>query len=137
MGGTGNGGSDMSEQGKTMVPWYGADFSKMQTNALSLHGDEDVNPYLTIRGSDWHADTYRCAPGAKDLLVLKGAKHGLGGISGWDAAEGDDGNPERLGLVQRMSLAYLRSQLFEGDKAWEEACKAFGEIDQGRVESKV
>lgn len=135
--GIGNGGADISKFGKNLVPFYGGNFSKMATPALVVYGDEDVSPHLTIRGADWHADPYALAPGPKDLLTLKGAKHGLGGISGWDAAETLDGSPERLAIVQRMTWAYLRSQLYEGDGAWAAACKALERLEgQGKVESK-
>ena len=135
--GIGNGGTNLSDFGKKLVPFYGADFSKMGTPALVVYGDEDISPHLTNRGSDWHADPYTLAPGPKDLLTLNGAKHGLGGISGWDAGETLDESPERLAVVQRMTWAYLRSQLYEGDRAWAEACKALEELEgQGKVESK-
>lgn len=69
--------------------------------------------------------------------MLKGAEHGLGGISGWDTAECDDSSPARLAVVQRMTWAYLRSQLYEGDTVWAEACEAFQRLEgQGKVESK-
>jgi hypothetical protein len=109
----------------------------MTSPALVVYGDQDVSPHLTVRDADWHADAYKFAPGQKDLLTLKGAKHGLGGISGWDAAETLDESPERLAVVQRMTFAYLKSQFSKGDPAWEEAVKAFGKLEsQGKVESK-
>lgn len=136
--GTGARSEDLSGFGKTtLVPFYGVDFGTMASPALVVYGDEDVGPHLTVRGADWHADPFTLAPGAKDLLTLKGAKHGLGGISGWDAGETLDESPERLAVVQRMTWAYLRSQLCEGDPAWTGACKAFEGLDgQGTVESK-
>ena len=135
--GIGNGGADLSDFGKKLVPFYGADFGKMATPALVVYGDEDVSPHLTMRGADWHADPYALAPGPKDLLTLKGAKHILGGISGWDANETLDESPERLAIVQRMTWAYLRSRLYDGDGAWLKACKALEGLEgQGKVESK-
>ncbi|KAJ4390121.1 hypothetical protein N0V93_007595 [Gnomoniopsis smithogilvyi] len=130
--------ADVSEQGKThLIPFYGGDFSTMKTPALVVYGDEDIGPHLTTRGADWHADPYSLAPGPKDLLTLTGAKHGLGGVSGWDTAEADDESPERLALVQRMTWAYLRSQLCQDDSAWAEARKSFAGLEgQGTVESK-
>ncbi|KAL7624825.1 hypothetical protein AAE478_004039 [Parahypoxylon ruwenzoriense] len=101
--GTGKGGSDLSDLGRKMDPFYGPDFSEMKTPALIVNGDEDLSPHITIRGADWHADCYTLAPGPKDLLWVKGAKHGLGGVSGWDAAETEDESPERLAMVQRMT----------------------------------
>lgn len=137
--GVGNGGADLSENARTnLLPFYAPDFSTMKTPALVVFGDEDVGPHLTVRGADWHADPYFLAPGPKDLLTLRGAKHGLGGVSGWDTAEAaDDESPERLAIVQRMTWAYLRSQLYQEDAAWTEACKSFASLEgQGAVESK-
>lgn len=137
--GIGNGGADLSENARTnLIPFYAPDFSTMKTPALVVYGDEDVGPHLTVRGADWHADPYFLAPGPKDLLTLRGAKHGLGGVSGWDTAEAaDDESPERLAIVQRMTLAYLRSQLYQEDAAWMEACQSFASLEgQGVVESK-
>ncbi|KAJ6555408.1 hypothetical protein DFH09DRAFT_1165318 [Mycena vulgaris] len=115
--GIGKGGADISEAGKIPHP--------------------DLGPHLTIRDATWHADPYTLAPGPKDLFIMKGAKHGLGGISGWDASETLDESPERLAAVQRMTWAYLKSQLYEGDKAWLEACKAMEGLEEiGTVESK-
>jgi hypothetical protein len=137
MAGSGKGGTDMSEAGSRLVPFYGPNFSKMITPGLVVYGDQDVSPHLTKRGADWHGDIFRLAPGPKDLLVIKGGKHGLGGVSTWDAAETRDESPERLAVVQRMTLAYLRSQLYKGDGAWVEACKVFEKlVAQGKVESK-
>lgn len=136
--GIGRGGADLSEFGKTtLIPFYDADFSTMRTPALVVFGDEDVGPHLTVRGADWHADPYSLAPGPKDLLTLKGAKHGLGGVSGWDTAEADDESPERLAIVQRMTWAYLQSQLYQDDMAWPRACKSFASLEgQGTLETK-
>lgn len=133
--GTGNGAEDLSDMGRTRVPPYGPDFTTMAKPALVVYGDEDVSPHLTIRGADWHADSYTLAPSPKDLLTLRGAKHSLGGISGWDAGEAQDESPERLAVVQRMTWAYLRSQLYVGDTAWAEACQVLGER-QGKVDRK-
>ncbi len=51
----------------------------------------------------------------------------LGGITGYDAAETTDENPERVATIQRLTLAYLRSTLYAGDPAWSEACAAFAD----------
>ena len=135
--GIGNGGADLSDSGKKLIPFYSPDFSTMATPALVVYGDEDDNPLSTVRGASWHADPYTLAPAPKALLTLKGAKHGLGGISGWDAGETADESPERLAVVQRMTWAYLRSQLYEGDGAWAEARKAFEALEEhGTIKSK-
>ncbi|KAI1089475.1 alpha/beta-hydrolase [Rostrohypoxylon terebratum] len=135
--GTGKGGDNLSEMGRRMVPFYGPDYTEMKTPALVVCGDEDVSPHLTSRGADWHADPYFLSPGPKDLLWIKGAKHGLGGISGWDAGETQDESPQRLAAVQRLTTAYLRSALYEGDHSWAEAAKALEQhAELGSIESK-
>ncbi|KAH7024972.1 Alpha/Beta hydrolase protein [Microdochium trichocladiopsis] len=109
----GTGYQGLSEQGKAILPFYDIDFSTMKIPALVVYGDEDVQPFLTTRGADWHADPYTMSPGRKALLTLKGAKHGLGGIAGWDVKEADDDDIERLYLVLKTSWAYLWSALHD------------------------
>ncbi|MEY9943009.1 alpha/beta hydrolase family protein [Kitasatospora sp. GAS1066B] len=114
------------------------DFSAMTTPALVVAGDKDTSAHLTVRGPQWHADPYVLAPGPKSLLTLFDAEHGLGGVSGYDVAETTDENPERVAVVQRLTWAYLRSELYPGDSAWQAACDALtaGPDPLGRVESK-
>ncbi|MFD6066960.1 MULTISPECIES: alpha/beta hydrolase family protein [Amycolatopsis] len=114
------------------------DFSAMTTPALVVAGDKDSSAHLTVRGPEWHADPYFLSPGRKTLLTLFGAEHGLGGISGYDVAETTDENPARVAVLQRLTAAYLRSELFPGDPAWQEAAEALAaESDPpGYVESK-
>ena len=114
------------------------DFAAMTTPTLVVAGDKDSSPHLTIAGPDWHADPYFLAPGPKTLLTLFDAEHGLGGVSGYDVAETTDENPERLAAVQRLTWAYLRSELYPGDSAWQAARDALaaGPEPLGRVESK-
>lgn len=114
------------------------DFSRMTTPALVVAGDQDASAHLTVRGPSWHADPYALSPGRKSLLTLFGAEHGLGGISGYDVAETTDEDPERVSVVQRLTSAYLRSELHPGDPAWRSACDdlASGPHPLGRVESK-
>ena len=50
-----------------------------------------------------------------------GAKHSLGGVSGYDVRDPQDDDAEHLGVVQRLSWAYLRSELYPGDPAWHDA----------------
>ncbi|OXM50440.1 alpha/beta hydrolase family protein [Amycolatopsis alba] len=109
------------------------DFSAMATPALVVAGDKDSSTHLTVRGPEWHTDPYFLSPGRKTLLTLFGAEHGLGGISGYDVAETTDENPDRVAAVQRLTWAYLRSELNPGDTAWQVAC---GELALGRVEEK-
>jgi predicted dienelactone hydrolase len=139
LGGTGVGGPDnLTEAGLELVPFYDLDFTTMRAPALICWGDEDVDAVLTKRGADWHLDPYTLAPGPKDALMVKGGHHAFGGVSGWDAAETKDESPERLAAVQRLTWAYLRSQLYEEDPAWQEACKALEALPQiGKVETKA
>ena len=119
----GNGGNDLT----AAAAKYSAlnpDFSHLTTRTLVVFGDHDLSPHLTVRGADWHADPYHRSPGADGLLTLLGAGHGLGGIAGHDAKETDDEDPDRLEATRRMTWAYLRSALYEGDPAWAAACKA-------------
>ncbi|MEU9469212.1 chlorophyllase [Streptomyces avermitilis] len=114
------------------------DFSKMTTPTLVVAGDKDASAHLTVRGPEWHADPYVLSPGPKSLLTLFDAEHGLGGVSGYDVAETTDENPERVAAVQRLTWAYLRTELYPGDSAWQAACDALtaGPDPLGRVESK-
>ncbi|MEV4171193.1 chlorophyllase [Nonomuraea sp. NPDC049709] len=114
------------------------DFSGMATPALVVAGDKDASTHLTVRGPDWHADPYFLSPAPKTLLTLFGAEHGLGGVSGYDVAETTDENPQLVAAVARLTWAYLRSRLYPGDSAWQEACDELttGPDALGRVESK-
>jgi len=134
----GKGGADLSAFAAAMYSALNPDYSHMVTPTLVVAGDSDVSPHLTVRGADWHADPYHLSPGADALLTLRGGKHGLGGVAGYDAAETDDENPDRLAVVQRMTWAYLRSALFAGDPAWGLACEALQAhaSGQGSVQAK-
>ncbi|MGW8698611.1 alpha/beta hydrolase family protein [Streptomyces eurythermus] len=114
------------------------DFSTMKTPALVVAGDKDASAFLTVSGPDWHTDPYVLSPGPKSLLTVFDAEHGLGGISGYDVAETTDENPERAAAVATLAWAYLRSELYPGDSAWQTAREALtaGPNPCGRVESK-
>ncbi|CAG7555195.1 unnamed protein product [Fusarium equiseti] len=137
MGALGNGTTDMSEGGSNMMPFYNIDFSNMKTPCLVAWGDSDVSPHLTTRGADWHADPYNESPGPKASYEITGGKHGFGGVSGWDALECQDESAERLAAVQRVSWAYLMSQLYPEDDSWEKAKKAIASHSEiGKIEEK-
>jgi predicted dienelactone hydrolase len=114
------------------------DFSTMTRPALVVAGDKDDHPFMKTAGAAWHADPYRLSPGPKSLLTVFGGEHGLGGIAGYDTSETSDESPERAGAVQSLTRAYLRSQLFPGDPAWQNAQRALADAPSqlGRVESK-
>jgi predicted dienelactone hydrolase len=135
----GRGGDALSEVAAKNYPSFSTvDFSTMTTPALVVAGDRDDSPHLTVRGAQWHTDPYLLAPGPKSLLTLFGAEHGLGGVAGYDVAETTDESPERVAAVQRLTWAYLRTELYPGDSAWQAAREALaaGPDPLGRVESK-
>jgi len=135
----GNGGADLSAFAAEHISFFlKPSFAEMTTPTLVVVGDEDVSPHLTVRGADWHADPYFLSTGPKCLLTLFGAGHGLGGVSGYDAAETTDENPERVAAVQRLTWAYLRTALYPEDAAWPAARAAFMEVPNpmGKVECK-
>lgn len=111
--------------GKDMAPWaaenfpaIGAnDFGHMTLPSLVITGTEDFASVFSER-KDWRADAYRLSQAPKSLLTLDGAGHLFGGISGYDAKETSDEDPDRVAAVQRITWAYLRSALFPGDDAW-------------------
>lgn len=134
----GNGGDSLSDFARTHYTALNPDFSHMTIRNLVVAGDSDDSPHLTVRGAEWHMDPYHHSPGSEALLTLLGAKHGLGGISGYDAKETDDEDPDRLAVTQRMTWAYLRSALYEADPAWGIACAALERHGDalGRVTTK-
>jgi predicted dienelactone hydrolase len=102
----------------------GTTFDAMTGQALIVVGDKDHNPMFTNR-ADWRADPYHRSPGDnKTLLTVFEAEHMLGGISGYDAGETTDENPERVAAIRAMIWAYLRSALVPGDPAWDLAVQA-------------
>ena len=120
----GNGGASLSEATARRFSFFNPDFSHLTTPTLVVVGDDDASPHLTVRGPAWHADAFYEGPGADALLTMIGGKHGLGGIAGYDARETDDEDPERMEIVLRMTWAYLRSALYDGDDAWPTAKQA-------------
>lgn len=137
IGGTGSGGDALSQPGRQRLPFYGASFNDMRTPALVIWGELDENEQLTSRGAKWHEEPYSLSPGPKVSFMVKGAKHGFGGISGWDAAETADESPERLTAVLRIIVAYLRSQMVQKDSSWDLACTALESLGHiGNLEVK-
>jgi len=120
----GNGGESLSENAKENYSALNPDFSHMVTKTLVVAGNADLATHLTIRGPDWYKDPFREGPGADAMLTLIGGKHGLGGVSGYDAKETSDEDPDRLAVVQRMTWAYLRSAFDADNRAWSNACHA-------------
>jgi predicted dienelactone hydrolase len=135
----GRGADALSEFAAKNYPFFSTmDFSEMTTPALVVAGDKDASAHLTVLGPEWHADPYFLSPGPKSLLTLFGAEHGLGGVAGYDVAETTDESPERVAAVQRLTWAYLRTELYPGDPAWQAARDELAASPDplGRVESK-
>ena len=109
----------------------------MTTQALVIAGENDFVADFSSH-ADWRADAYYMSPSPKSLLVFYGAQHILGGISGYDASETSDENPERVAAVRALTWAYLRTALYPGDSSWADALAVL-EADPNapaRVESK-
>jgi dienelactone hydrolase len=112
------------------------DFSKMRGEALVIAGDQDLNPMFSDRLS-YRWDAYTHAPASSTLLTFFGAEHMFGGISGYDAEETTDENPERVATLRALVWAYLRSHLYADDTAWADAVVALEDDDPiAKVESK-
>lgn len=129
--------------GADLAPWASehysvlgtTDFSQMKRPALVVVGDKDMSPNFSAR-EDWRFDGYNASPGPKCLLTVYGGGHMLGGISGFDAAETTDEDPQRVADVQWATWSYLRTGLYPDDPAWatvmremKDASDPFGRID--------
>ncbi|MFD7509784.1 alpha/beta hydrolase family protein [Streptomyces sp. NPDC059853] len=115
-------GDSLSPFAAEHFPFMRPSFAAMTAPALVVAGDRDDSP-LSTRGPDWFTDAYTHSPGSKSLLTLYGAEHSLGGVSGYEAAETTDEDPARVGLLQRLTTAYLRAVL--GDATgWQTAAAA-------------
>ena len=112
-------------------------FADIAVPAFVVAGDLDSTANFSER-KDWRADAYTYSPGPKTLLTMFGAKHALGGVSGYDVAETQGQDSERLGVVQRLTWAYLRTALYPADSSWSEASAALASRanSQGKIESK-
>lgn len=114
------------------------DFSTMTGTALVVAGDADLNPYFSARLS-YRSDAFTLSPQPDTtLLTLVGAEHIYGGVSGYDAKETSDENPERVATLRALVWAYLRSRLFAGDPAWRDAVNTLVGAEQplGTVDTK-
>ena len=134
--GTPGNGADLAEFAKEHYTVLAHnDFSSMKTAALVVAGDQDSNARFSDR-RDWRLDGYSLSPGPKCQLIVYGGGHMLGGISGFDAAETSDEDPQRVADVQWLTWSYLRTGLYPQDTAWETATRElsatanpFGKVD--------
>lgn len=111
------------------------DLSTMTTPALVVAGDRDLNLDFSNR-LGYRSDAHRCSPAPKSLLTVFGAEHVLGGISGDDASETTDENPERVSAVRALARAYPWSQPYPDDKAWTEALTALGDEPKAVLDAR-
>jgi len=137
----GEGGANLTPSAAEHLPYMNPNFAHMGTPSLVVVGDADDTPRkhrITVRGPDWMTEPYALSPGAESLLTLFGAEHSLGGIAGYEVAETTDENPQRVGLIQRITWAYLRHALDITDASWLAAQQILaGSVDlRGRIESK-
>ena len=116
----GTGGPNLSPYAAEHYPFMHPDFSGMTTPTLVIAGDQD-NGAMTVRGPEWWREAYDLSGGQKALFTVFGGEHSLGGIPGYESRETTDESVGRVDAVQRLSGAYLRSALYPGDPAWDEA----------------
>lgn len=135
----GTGGRDLTPFAAEHFPFMNPGFGEMRTPSLVVAGDRDQS-LLSRRGPDWWHDAYLQSPGAEALLTLSGAEHSLGGIPTYTAATEttEAESPELLALVQRVTTAYLRRALGQGDDDWSQVHTELQADSQplGRLESK-
>lgn len=134
---TGLAGDDLHPFAQANFPFMRPSFGELTTPTLIVAGDHDQS-MMSSRGPDWFTDAYTYSPGATDLLSFYGAEHALGGIVGYEVAETTDENPQRVAVIQRMSIAFLRTALQIDENSWPAARAAFSDsIDPiGRADSK-
>ncbi|WP_052034221.1 alpha/beta hydrolase family protein [Sphingobium lactosutens] len=132
----GRGGADLSDLGRQITPYLDSNFAEMTTRTLVVAGDADQSP-LTVRGPDWFGDPFHLSPGGEALLTLHRGEHMLGGISGYEVTETTDESPERVAVVQKVTLAYLQLALKHDSDAWASACMAVtADSEAARIEQK-
>lgn len=133
---TGTGGDDLTPFAAETFPFMNADFTQLNTPALAVAGDHDQS-LLSTRGPDWFTDGYHLSPGIRELLVLFGGEHSLGGIAGIGLVATTDENPDRVALIQRVTTSYLRTALGVESSSWATARAAVAEAAAlGRLDSK-
>ncbi len=119
------------------VPLKGTNYSTMTLPALVVNGDKDKNANFSDL-ENWRADAYHHSPGPKCLLTIFGAEHIFGGISGYDALETSDENPDRVYFLCMSIMAYLRTAFNPKDTSWEDLKKEINTVAdaKGRIDCK-
>ncbi|WP_159793015.1 alpha/beta hydrolase family protein [Puerhibacterium puerhi] len=98
-------------------PFMRPSYPHLTTPTLVVAGGSDRSA-LSTRGPDWFTDAYTLSPGATAMLTLPGGEHSLGGIVGHEVAETTDPDPARVRIIQRVTTAFLRTQLGLDAAAW-------------------
>ncbi|MEU8789618.1 chlorophyllase [Streptomyces sp. NPDC048643] len=130
----GKGGDELTPFAHENLPWLrDQDFSHITVPHLVVAGDED-EVGLSTRGPAWTVDPYLLSGSThKSLLTVHGGQHFLGGISGYEVAETTDENPERVALVQQVTLAYLRHVTGIDSTGWAKTQAALTEVAAHRL----
>ncbi|MFC9875625.1 alpha/beta hydrolase family protein [Nocardia salmonicida] len=133
----GRGGTELTAFAREHLPWLrDQDFSHISAPGLVIAGDDDNLP-LSTRGPAWTTDPYTLSRANKSLLTVFGGQHFLGGISGERVTETTDENPDRVALIQQVTLAYLRHVAGIDRSGWTTAQTVLTPAHPlGRLESK-
>ncbi|MEV4157746.1 chlorophyllase [Nocardia salmonicida] len=133
----GRGGTELTPFAREHLPWLREqDFSHINAPGLVVAGDDDNLP-LSTRGPAWTTDPYTLSRANKSLLTVFGGQHFLGGISGEHVSETTDENPDRVALIQQLTLAYLRHVAGIEHSGWTRAQAVLTPTHPlGRLESK-
>lgn len=99
------------------VPLKGTNYGAMTLPALVVNGDKDMNSNFSDL-DNWRADAYYHSPAPKSLLTIFEAEHIFGGISGYDASETTDEDPDRVTFLCMSVIAYLRTAFDENNTSW-------------------
>ncbi|WP_308279645.1 alpha/beta hydrolase family protein [Phycicoccus mangrovi] len=117
------------------LPFMRPDYSTMTAPALVIAGEKDQSK-MSTRGPDWFLDAYELSPSPKNLLVVPGGEHTLGGIAGEAVSETTDPDPARVELVADAVSAYLRDLLGTTDGAWDSLSRDLQDRHGARLERK-
>jgi dienelactone hydrolase len=119
------------------VPLKGTNYGTMTLPVLVVNGDKDKNSNFSDL-DNWRADAYHHSPGPKSLLTVFDAEHIFGGISGYDALETSDENPDRVSFLCMSILSYLRTAFDPKDNSWEDLKNEINDVPgaKGRIDCK-
>ena len=135
-------GQSLHGYGPLVDHWAAHGFAVVQpmhldARVLGLPPDDPRRPHFW-RHREEDLVAYYLSPAPKALCTAFGGEHALGGIPGYEARETTDERPGRIAAIRLLSTAFLRSALYPGDPAWDEAAALLtGEpAPEGRIETK-